>query len=68
MKQVIDESGKVIKGLFRTESGALVVKNELGLKQSIAQHTSIDSLNKEITQLKDQIALILETLNGKHSI
>lgn len=64
MIQVIDDSGREIRGLYRLENGALIVKNDAALRQSVAQYSTIEGLNKEINLLKEQIKTIMEHLNG----
>lgn len=68
MKQVVNEYGQSITGLFRTDDGALIVKNETSLEKSRLQHNTFSSLNKEIDQLKGLVKHILERLDGKPAI
>jgi uncharacterized protein YdcH (DUF465 family) len=66
MKQVVDKNGAPVKGLFKKDDKSLVVLDREAFRRSQAQHAAIDTLNREVASLKDQMRQILEKLNGKH--
>lgn len=70
MKRVKDESGNIIPGLLKDEKGALVVsdvseynkyKKQKEFMQS--QSSKIDSLGKEVEELKRLIKQLLNSNN-----
>jgi len=64
MRQVIDASGNPVKGLFRRADDSLVVINEAEFAKNKISHDAFESLNKEVMELKRQMKLILEHING----
>lgn len=66
MIQVADRSGTPIKGLFKKSDGSLVVHDPAGLLKSKQQKNAFDTLNNEISELKQQMKLILDKINGIH--
>lgn len=64
MKQVLNRNGDKIAGMFKTVTGAIVVNDKVALDRAMAQSNIIVSLNTEVNQLKEQMKLILEKLNG----
>ena len=68
MKQVYDDRLQPINGLFRQDDGSLVVKDDNALKRSQAAHNVFDNINNELALLKEQMRVLLENINGKHTI
>lgn len=64
MKNVVDKTGAPIKGLFRKDDGSLAVVDHAGQKRSSVQKKVINDMHAEITDLKQQLKLILDKLNG----
>jgi hypothetical protein len=64
MKQIVDSSGAVIRGMFKTKDGAIVINDKFALDKAMSQSNIISSLNNEVNQLKEQMKMILEKLNG----
>ena len=65
MRQVFDRSGNPIKGLFRRADDSLVVIDDAEFNKNKLSHDAFESLNKEVQQLKAQMALILEKINDR---
>lgn len=64
MKPVMNEAGVVQPHIWRTNDGALVVRDDRALKSHVAQTAREDALNSELAQLRSQIQMILEKING----
>lgn len=64
MKQVVDRNGGVIKGLFRTESGSILVDDPSALQKSQLSQAAFESLSNEVQTLKNQINEILKHIHG----
>lgn len=64
MKPVMTEAGVVQPHVWRTDDGALVVRDDRALKSHIAQTARENALNTELMQLRSQIQMILEKING----
>jgi hypothetical protein len=70
-KNVINKDGVVVSGLFRTNTGALVVNNPMEFKKYSAQRQTIQNQQEKIKTLEEQIQelkmlmqQILENKNG----
>lgn len=64
MKPVIDSSGTKIKNLFKNDDGSLVVRDSVGYARNKTSKDAFESINKEVAEMKQQLQLILEKLNG----
>ncbi len=70
MIPVVDESGNVVKGLFRLDNGALVVKDPVALSKynrqkniHKAQVEKINSLESKVEQLASIVDILLKERN-----
>ena len=66
MKQVVDSQGIKISGLFKTESGSLVVQDTHGFFKNRASHGVFSELKDEISDLREklnEIMSFISTLN-----
>ena len=68
MRQVVDSNGNPIRGLFRRADDSLVVIDQQEFEKNKISHQAFEALNNEVSQLKNQMALILEKLNGKSTV
>jgi hypothetical protein len=64
MKKVIDQFGLVKDGIYRTDSGSLIVKDDRSLNTYRNELQRNLVLTNELNQLKEQIKMILEKLNN----
>ena len=64
MKQVIDNSGQIISDLIRNSDGSLSLNNGNAYNKNKLQHDNFNRLTTEIEQLREQMKIILEKLNG----
>ena len=64
MKQIIDETGKSITGLFRDDNGAIIVNKPSAYMQAQIQSDNFALLNNEVNILKEQMRQIMGKLNG----
>ena len=62
LKPVKDQDGKVVPGLYRGANGALIVRDPAGLSRSQTSHQALDTINKELQELKAQVRLLLEKI------
>ena len=62
LKPVKDTEGKIVPGLYRGESGALVVRDAAGLTRSKISHTALETINKELAELKAQVQELMARL------
>lgn len=66
MRQVVDQNGHPIKGLYRRSDDSLVVIDEEAFKKNKISHEAFDALNTEVMTLKRQMEQILGMLNGRN--
>jgi hypothetical protein len=66
MKQVVNDRGDIVNGLFRKEDGSLVVVDSLKLRQAKLLKHNFDSLSNQINTLQQQVQDILVKINGIH--
>jgi len=64
MKQIIDSSGQPINGMFRNSDGSLSLNISNEYKKNKLVHDNFNKLSSEILELREQMKLILEKLNG----
>jgi len=67
MKKVVDENGVLVNGLYRDETGALVVKDEDGFDKYnkrkalfSSQRAKIDQLTSDVEELKSMVAALIQ--------
>ena len=67
MKKVVDENGVLVNGLYRDETGALVVKDEDGFDKYnkrkalfYSQRAKIEQLTSDVEELKSMVAALIQ--------
>ena len=67
MIRVKDEAGQIVPGLYRDDSGALVVKDDPGLnkynkQKSVvsAQKATIEKLTNDVEELKKLVGMLIK--------
>lgn len=61
LKPVIDPSGKILDGVFKTPSGSLVVKDPAGVNKYLKEKET----EQRLKNLEDKMDLILQLLSNK---
>ena len=64
MKQIVDDDGNQIFGLYRCKDGSIVTVDISSYQKNKLQHDKFYSLTNEVNILKEQIKIILEKING----
>lgn len=67
MQRVKDQAGNIIPGLMKSNTGNLVVSNQEQYYKYVREKQSIEKINsleKEVQQLKELIQTLLEKTNG----
>ncbi len=65
MRQVVDNAGNPVKGLFRRADDSLVVINPDEFAKNKISHDAFQALNNEVMILKNQMEKVMEMLNGR---
>jgi len=70
MKQVIDQNGNIVAGLYRNTSGVLVVKNQNEYdrylrekNRTVAEQDKIKTLEEQVADLQRMVSILLEKSN-----
>ena len=66
MKQAIDKDGRILQGHFRTDTGALVVRNEALLEKMRAEKertSKVEKLEEEVKNIKTMLQQVINMLN-----
>lgn len=65
MKQIIDESGNVVQGLYRDDNGAIVVKDSAAMHKYKTQRNVLTTQKNKISDLEmrlDELSTLVERL------
>lgn len=64
MIRVKDSNGRIVEGLFRDETGALIVKNDAELDKYLQQKRVVVEQKETINRLSDEIEELKRMVNS----
>ena len=65
--KIVDETGKIVKNHYRSQSGVILVDDKNGIERYKIQQRDaqrVRELEREVDELKAMVRLLLEKQNG----
>lgn len=63
MLRVKDESGQIVRGVYKNSLGAILVDNQTEYEKYKRQQETINTLNKKVDELTSLVHQLLEKVN-----